>query len=163
VITRGAFDSQNLAFWDTQIGKYRDYHRAFRGVRDIMTCTSDDFLTWTAPMFLEHGTAPRDHLYTNAILPYERAPHILLGFPTRFLPARQQTEPTFMSSRDGQAFLRWPEAIIPRTAPQDRDGNRSNYLAWGLVQLPGQEKDLSVYATEAYYTGPAGRLRRFRY
>jgi hypothetical protein len=163
VITKGVFDSQNLAFWDAHRGKYRDFHRGFREVRDILTCTSDDFLTWTEPAFLDYGNAPREHLYTNAVLPYERAPHLLLGFPTRFLPEKEQTEPTFMASRDGQTFRRWPEAVIPRTAPKDRDGNRSNYMAWGLVQLPGRDNELSVYAKEAYYTGPGSRLRRFTY
>ncbi|MBM4039455.1 MAG: hypothetical protein FJ290_13165 [Planctomycetes bacterium] len=43
-----------------------------------------------------------------------------------------------MSSRDGRTFHRWTEALIPLTAPEDRDGNRSNYMAWGLVQLPGK-------------------------
>jgi hypothetical protein len=164
VITRGAFDSQNLAFWDSHIGKYRDYHRGFRnGVRDIMTCTSDDFVHWTDPVFIECAGAPREHLYTNAIRPYERAPHLLIGFPTRFLPAREQTEPTFMASRDGQTFFRWADAVIPTTAPADRDGNRSNYMAWGLVQLPGRDNEWSVYAKEAYYTGPGSRVRRFTY
>jgi hypothetical protein len=54
VITRGAFDSQNLAFWDPTGRLYREYHRAFSdGVRDIMTGTSADFLKWTDPVFLE--------------------------------------------------------------------------------------------------------------
>jgi hypothetical protein len=53
--------------------------------------------------------------------------------------------------------------VIPTTAPADRDGNRSNYLAWGVVQLPAQDRELSLYAKEAYYTGPGSRLRRFRY
>src|SRR5262245_51131496 len=163
VITKGAFDSQNLAFWDAQAGKYRDFHRAFRGVRDIMTCTSDDFLTWTPPTFLNYPNAALEHLYTNAVQPYERAPHLLLGFPTHFLPEKEQTEPTFMASRDGETFYRWTAAVIPRTAPKDRDGNRSNYMSWGLVELPGHDKELSVYAKEAYYTGPGSRLRRFAY
>jgi hypothetical protein len=163
VITKGAFDSQNLAFWDPAIGKYRDYHRAFRVVRDIMTCTSDDFLTWTPPTFLEYPGVPLDHLYTNAVRPYERAPHFLLGFPTRFLPKTEQTEPTFMASRDGVVFKRWTEPVIPATAPKDRDGNRSNYMAWGMVQLPGRDNELTVYGKEAYYKGPGSRLRRFTY
>ncbi|MBC8873722.1 MAG: hypothetical protein H8E44_30150 [Planctomycetes bacterium] len=37
---------------------------------------------------------------------YERAPHILLGFPTRLLKTNQ-VEPTFMTSRDGRTFHRW--------------------------------------------------------
>ena len=165
VITQGAFDSQNLAFWDSHRGLYVDYHRGFRqGVRDIMTATSKDFLAWTTPVFLDYPGAPKEHLYTNAIRAYDRAPHLLLGFPTRFLPDRgQQVEPTFMTSRDGRSFRRWTEALIPVSAPQDRDGNRSNYMAWGLVRLPGADEECSVYATEAYYRGPAGRLRRFVY
>ncbi len=161
VITKGAFDSQNLAFWDAAIGKYREYHRAFRGVRDIMTGTSDDFLEWTEPVFLEYPGAAKEHLYTNAIRPYERAPHILLGFPTRFQPSHQQVEPTLMASRDGRTFHRWADPLIPITAPEDRDGNRSNYMTWGLLRLPGDDKQRSVYATEAYYTGPDSRVRRF--
>ncbi len=165
VITEGDFDSQNLAFWDPVRGCYADYHRKFRdGVRDIMTCTSADFLHWSPPVLLEYPGAPNEHLYTNAVQPYRRAPHILIGFPTRFLPDRgEQVEPVFMSSRDGRTFRRWSEAIIPVTAPENRDGNRSNYMTWGLVELPGDDRELSVYATEAYYAGPAGRVRRFTY
>ncbi len=164
VITKGAFDSQNLAFWDPARGCYVEFHRGFRdGVRDIMTCTSEDFLHWTEPEWLGYHDAPKEHLYTNAILPYMRAPHILLGFPSRFLPKTQQVEPTLMSSRDGRTFHRWTEPVIPVTAPKDRDGNRSNYMAWGILQLPGADRELSMYASEAYYTGPDSRMRRFTY
>lgn len=164
VITKGAFDSQNLAFWDPHTRLYREFHRQFRGERDIMTGTSSDFLTWTDPVFLEYPGAPKEHLYTNAILSYERAPQLLVGFPTRFYPDRgQQVEPVFMTSRDGRTFHRWPDAVIPVTAPENRDGNRSNYMTWGLVQLPGSDREYSVYATEAYYTGPDSRVRRFTY
>ncbi len=164
MITEGAFDSQNLAFWDAERGRYVEYHRGFRdGVRDILTSTSRDFLDWTDPIYLSYPGAPNEHLYTNAIRPYPRAPHIFLGFPTRFKPATQHVEPLFMSSRDGRAFHRWGEAVIPETAPEDRDGNRSNYMASGVVELPGYPGEYSVYATEAYYTGPDSRLRRFTY
>jgi hypothetical protein len=128
-----------------------------------MTATSTDFLQWSEPVFLEYGDAPREHLYTNAIQPYFRAPHLLLGFPTRFQPQHEQVEPILMSSRDGRNFHRWPEPLIPITAPSERDGNRSNYMTWGLLQLPGQDRELSVYATERYYAGPGSRVRRFTF
>lgn len=90
--------------------------------------------------------------------------YILVGFPTRYLPDQEsRVEPTFMASRDGRTFHRWPEALIPEDAPEDRDGNRSNYMTWGLLELPGDEEHFSVYATEAYYTGPDSRLRRFTF
>ena len=104
------------------------------------------------------------HLYTNAVQSYGRAPHLFIGFPTRYLPEEgQRVEPTLMTSRDGLLFHRWLEPVVPESAPKDRGGNRSNYMAWGIVEIPGRPNHLSVYATEAYYTGPDSRVRRFEY
>jgi hypothetical protein len=164
VITVGDFDSQNLAFWYPHWKSYACFHRKFHeGVRCIMTATSKDFLAWTQPEYLDYLDTRREHLYTNAVTPYLRAPHLLLGFPTRFQPETQQVEPILMTSRDGKTFHRWPEPLIPISAPEDRDGNRSNYMASGLLQLPGQDRELSVFATEAYYAGPGSRVRRFTF
>lgn len=164
VLTHGEHDSQNLAFWDPTQRRYLAFFRKFdRGVRDIMTCHSDDFLNWSQPEFLDFGSAPHEHLYTNAVQPYARAPHLLVGFPTRFQPKHEQVEPVLMTSRDGRHFRRWPEPLIPITAPKDRDGNRANYMTWGLLELPGRDGELSVYATEAYYAGPGSRVRRFTF
>lgn len=163
-LTNGDFDSQNLAFWHPQQQRYITFYRKFNdGVRDIMTATSSDFVHWTEPVYLNYGDAPKEHLYTNAIGLYARAPHLFLGFPTRFQPSHEQVEPILMTSRDGLQFKRWPEPLIPITAPKDRDGNRSNYMTSGLLQLPGQDRELSVYATEAYYEGPGSRVRRFTF
>jgi hypothetical protein len=175
VITAGAFDSQNIGFWDSARGEYRAYWRIFtsgytdergwkpEGVRAIRTATSTDFVHWKNQADLVYPGAPAEHLYTNAVRPYFRAPQLLIGFPTRFQPKNEQVEPLFMSSRDGVSFRRWPEALIPITAPKDRDGNRSNYMTRGLLELPGHPGELSVYATEAYYKGPGSRLRRFAF
>ena len=162
VITIGAFDSQNLAFWDPNKQKYVAYYRHFKdGVRDIMMCESDDFIHWTEPEFLAYGDSPKEHLYTNAIRPYPNASRLWIGFPTRYNPRNSQVEPILMSSRDGLNFKRWTEPLIPHTAPEDRDGNRSNYMVHGLLTLPGDDSTWSLYATEAYYTGPDSRVRRF--
>ena len=166
VITEGAFDSQNLAFWDEHTQQYREYHRSFvNGIRAIMTGTSSDFINWSEPVLLKYQEGiPMQHLYTNAVQPYGRAPHLLIGFPTRYLPDEgQRVEPTLMASRDGLHFHRWLEPVVPESAPKDRGGNRSNYMTWGLVEIPGRPLHLSVYATEAYYTGPDSRVRRFEY
>ncbi len=139
VITEGAFDSQNLAFWDETRGEYRAYYRDFRdGFRDIRTATSRDFLTWEGGDWLEYSGAPRAHLYTNQIQPYFRAPNLFVGLPTRYVDRgwrgsmkelpdpknrelRAETIPrygtaltdcTLMSSRDGTKFHRWNEAFI---------------------------------------------------
>ena len=160
VITKGYFDSQNLAFWDTERGEYRDYHRDFRHGRDIMTCVSTDFLDWTEPVFVDYRPGRIAELYTNQIIPYFRAPHIFVGFPTRYvdrpwsaaiedLPERAHrrirsdaqerygaalTDGLFMSSRDALTFNIWPEAYIrPGLRPVDNWAYGDNYQNWGLV------------------------------
>lgn len=175
VITKGAFDSQNLAFWDPARECYVDYHRGFiDGVRAILTCTSADFRSWTEPVPLSYpeGT-PAEHLYTNQILAYPRAPRIKMGFPKRFMPERRVqgnrapglSDGVFMTSRDGQLFTRWAEAFVRPGPQRERWVNRNNLTAWGLVEtasaLPGCPPELSLYSTEGYYEGDACRLRRF--
>ena len=80
-----------------------------------------------------------------------------------------------MTSRDGgSTFLRHGEPLIPRESPRERDGNRSNYMARGLVR--GNQREYFVYATEGYgyeetdaipgwkkSLSPSTRLRRFVY
>ncbi|GBC96479.1 hypothetical protein HRbin16_02283 [bacterium HR16] len=176
VITEGAFDSLNVAFWDEVLGRYRDYHRGFRdGYRDVMTCESDDFIHWTKPRWLDWGDAPREHLYTNAIRPYFRNPRILLGFPMRFVPDRAKVpedpypalcDNVLIVSRDGLRFKRWLEAF-QRPGPQrERWVNRNNMPAWGLLvtrsALPGCPDEISFYSVEGYYLpNQIVRVRRF--
>ncbi|UUO07843.1 hypothetical protein M4951_05900 [Blastopirellula sp. J2-11] len=166
IITNGKFDSQNIAFWDAHRKEYRAYWRIYpeRKRRAIRTATSKDFINWEneADLTYTEGSPPED-LYTNAIQPYFRAPHLFLGFPTRFYEETEQVEPIFMSSRDGVKFHPYPDAVIPRDAPEDRNLNRSNYMVWGMVQLPGKPNEISVYGTENYFQATPSRVRRFSY
>ena len=101
VITDGAFDSQNLAFWDEVAGCYRAYWRAFTppekegdtGLRSIRTGTSSDFIHWENIADLIYADSPAEQLYTNQIKPYYRAPHLLIGFPNRYLERGHEHEP----------------------------------------------------------------------
>jgi len=177
VITEGKFDSQNLAFWDELRECYVDFHRHALeteegGVRAIMTCTSADFRTWTDPVWVEFPDVPLEQLYTNAVTPYHRAPHLYVGFPKRFVPGRtapghEQTgisDGTFMSSRDYVHFKRWGEAFVRPGLQDERWHNRNNMTAWGILEadnfLPGVPPELAIYSTESYYQGEACRLRR---
>lgn len=158
VITKGAFDSQNLAFWDPVRSEYVEFHRGFRdGVRDIMTSTSKDFVTWTEPEWLDYGDAPHEHLYTNAITPYFRAPHMYLGFPNRFVESRKKVpehpgpgvnDALLMSSRDGLHFSRWEEGFIRPTLDWENWTDRNNYVAYGLYPL--NEREIALYSTDHY-------------
>lgn len=180
LVSNGTFDSQNVAFWDAHRSAYRVYWRTNpNSVRSIRTALSTDFKKFTDEFDLKYPGKPapddlpyldRVQLYTNAVQPYARAPHLLVGFPTQFIqkgkqtpPKFYQTQPLFMSSRDGVSFQRWDKPVIPTTAPQDRDGNRGNYMTWGMLQLPGSDREISVYATEGNRKYGPTRLRRFTY
>ena len=150
VITNGAFDSGNLAFWDPTIKQYRAYWRYFTagtttkenwkpaGNRAIRTGRSTDFLHWGHDANLAYFDSPGEQLYENQVKPYYRAPHILVGFPMRYvergwspsmraLPELEKremrassterygtaiTESLLMASRDGVKFERWNEAFL---------------------------------------------------
>lgn len=184
VITKGRFDSQNIAFWDSSRQLYVSYFRDLlkfadgRPCRAIKTATSPDFLHWSEPVWLSYdkGT-PDEELYTNAIMPYPRAPGIYVGFPKRFIANRTTcydksglgwipglSDGVFMSSRDGVHFKRWTEAFVRPGLQTERWVNRNNMTAWGLVEtapdLPGTPPVLSLYSTENYYSEDAVRLRR---
>lgn len=174
VITDGAFDSQNLAFWDGVHGVYRAYWRSFEkpnrpmttnhpdGVRCIRTATSPDLINWAPARNLTYaGDPPSEELYVNQIKPYHRAPHILIGFPARYIEReagssmralpdaahrelRASAQPRYgsaisesllMSSRDGVHFERWPEGFL-RPGPE-RTGTWNyghQYMAWHVVE-----------------------------
>lgn len=163
IITRGAFDSQNTAFWDEIRQEYRVYFRDFhQGVRDIRTASSTDFLNWTEPEMLTFSPGtPDEALYTNGISPYYRGPQLYLGFPTRYverdwspsmraLPdlahrelraAVEQrigtaiTDGLVMAGHDPRTFHRWDRAFL-RSGPE-RPGMwvyGDNYPAYGLVE-----------------------------
>lgn len=173
VITDGAFDSQNLAFWDAAHRVYRAYWRYFDegtgiertwlppGVRAVRTATSRDFVTWENQEDLRYVDSPPEQLYTNQIKPYHRAPHLLLGFPARYvdrgwsdsmraLPEPEHREAVdkevrrygtaiseglLMVSRDGVNFKRWNEAFL-RPGPE-RAGTWNyghQFMAWHVVE-----------------------------
>jgi len=184
VITKGAFDSQNVAFWDTErhcyVAFFRDFQKgsAKHGVRAIKTCTSKDFLAWSEPAWLTYGAeTTEEELYTNAILPYPRAPRIYVGFPKRFVATRATpwdssgggglpglSDGVFMSSRDGLRFSRWQRAFLRPGLQRERWVNRNNMTAWGLVEtvpeFAGAPPEYSLYSTENYYSQGPARLRR---
>ncbi|MBT4693383.1 MAG: hypothetical protein HOB73_08575 [Planctomycetaceae bacterium] len=164
VVTKGAFDSHNACFWDTKSNRYVMYVRyfsegAFKGLRSIGVAFSTDFETWTDPVGITYPNSPPQQMYTNQVLPYYRASHILVGFPTRYVArklndhgktleplalrdkltiayercATDLTDGIFMASRNGQSFRRWDEAFLrpgPEAAGHWIYGD--NYQAYGL-------------------------------
>ena len=204
VIKDGYFDSQNVSFWDETRELYVEFHRELKGPensvlrlgrqlgypgggwsRDIMTSTSPDYKDWSKPQWLKYPSAPREQLYFNQIIPYYRAPHILVGFPGRFMAGREIApnlpitshksysyggicDTTFMSSRDGISFNRWVEAFIRPGNKYERWIYPHTFAYYGLLitksNTPNMNDELSIYLLDSgYWTskGTASHIRRY--
>jgi len=178
IITKGAFDSQNVAFWSPSEECYVCCFRIFvKGVRSIARTTSKDFLTWTEPEPMTFGDAPMEHLYTNQTQPYFRAPHIYIATPARFFPGRRVltaeqaksvgVEPRYaadcsdnvlMTSRGGARYDRtFLEAFIRPGLGYENWASRCNYPALGVV--PTGPGEMSLYV-QRNYAQPTGCLQR---
>ena len=169
----GDLDGELTTFWDASRGEYRIYNRKYTAHphgRDILTASSKNYMSgWTAAVLLKYRprsvyAKPGDsELYSNGVFPYYRAPHIFVGFPTRYLDRgwsssmkalpqlklrelRSRVSPRegtaltdgmFMSSRDGLTFYIWPESFI-RPGPQ-RVGSwfyGDHNSNWGVLETP---------------------------
>lgn len=169
VMTKGAFDSQNIAFWDAPKNRYTSYTRIFTNkIRDIQSSPSTDFLTWGESSLNQYAAdVPREHFYTSATIPCPTAPHLYLAFPKRYTPARKKvtehkipgvSDTVFMTSRDG---LNWDRSFLEawlRPGPDPLNWtDRNNMVASGIIETgPGE---WSLYASE-HYRYPDHRIRR---
>ncbi len=183
VITRGAFDSQNVGFWSELEGRYVVYVRTwtggeFAGFRTISRAESTDLLRWSRPMAMSFGGTPMEHLYTSQTHPYFRAPHLYVATPMRFVPGRRVLSPAqarnlgvdpdyagdaaetvFMTSRGGYRYFRtFMEGFIrPGTDPGNW-ASRAGMSASGVI--PTGPAEMSLFK-QAHYAQPSARLDRY--
>ena len=173
VITEGAFDSQNVAFWSESENEYVSYFRTwregdFKGHRTVSRATSQDFFTWTKPEYMEFGGTPPEHLYTNQTAPYFRAPHIYIATAARFMPERRVisaekmkeiggeasysgdcSDTVLITSRGGTVYDRtFMEGFIRPGIGAGNWTSRTNYPARGVV--PTGADSMSLYVQRNY-------------
>jgi hypothetical protein len=186
VITKGAFDSQNVPLWSEAEQCYVCYFRvAVAGVRRIARVTSSDFLNWSQPTLMEYGLlgdpaakVPIEHLYTNQTSAYFRAPHICLAIAARFFPGKRVltaeqakaigVDPTYfndcsdgvlMTTRGGNLYDRtFQEGFLRPGIGLENWTSRTNYPALNIVQTGPTE--LSLYVNQNYGQ-PTAHLRRY--
>ena len=173
----GNFDSQNLIFWDANSGVYRAYWRAHRRDdpkvpegRDVRTSVSEDFVRWSEPEWLDYepnrsGTAERDQtddptgdhhqFYCNGVLSYNRAPHLVLGFPHRYvdrgwtastdvLPDRERRQKLADLNVKGGRPTREGTVVTDVLFMASRDGKR--FFVWPQAFIrPGIQRSGSWY------------------
>jgi hypothetical protein len=183
IITEGAFDSQNVAFWSEAEQQYVCYFRTwdqgeFEGFRSVSRSTSPDFRTWSAPVEMSYGDTPREHLYTNQTWPYYRAPHLYVAVAARFMPGRTVitqkeaeelgiqggywkdiSDAVFMTSRGGTVYDRtYMKGFIRPGIGHENWTSRTNYPAWGMIETAPAE--LSLYV-QHNYGQPTANLTRY--
>jgi len=183
VLTKGAFDSQNVAFWSESEGCYAAYVRTFtsgefQGYRTVSRATSTNFLDWSAPVEMNFGDTPREHLYTSQTHPYFRAPHLYIATPMRFLAGRKAltdgqaaalgvskgyagdcADAVFMTSRGGNRYTRtFMEALIRPGPDPGNWASRAGLTALGVV--PTSPVEISIYK-QAHYAQPSLHLVRY--
>lgn len=180
----GNFDSQNVVFWDAASELYRAFWRDHRrndprvpDGRDVRTATSKDFQTWTEPQWLDYvpgrsGSPERDQtddpsgdhhqFYTNGVQPYYRAPHLLLGFPQRYVDrgwtASTESLPDLATRRKeaargigGGRPTRLGTALTDVLFMASRDGRRFHVWPEAFVR-PGIQRPGNWYYGDVWYT-----------
>ena len=178
IFTDGAFDSQNVAFYDAVLGKYRMYsrywsanglgaHEHYGGFRAIQSCVSDDFLHWGNVVANDYGEEITEHFYTNATIPCPGAEHILLSFPNRFMEQRKRlaayektgvSDTVFMTSRDGVTWTRRFRESWLRPGLDDANWTDRNMMVGaGIAQTP--DGNYSLFCTE-HNCAEDNRIRR---
>ncbi len=182
VFTKGAFDSQNLAFWSASENCYVCYFRSWKkfgssGHRWISRTTSKDFVTWADPVEMQCGDVPPEDFYTNQTQTYFRAPHLYVSIFARFMPGRQVLSPEdakrlgvvgdyfhdcsdvcFMTSRGGDRYARtFMEGFVRPGLGLANWTSRTNYPALGVV--PTSDAEMSIYV-QREYAQPSHHLER---
>ena len=178
----GTFDTQNIPIWVPELKAYMAFVRDFHDspciygtsggwndkVRDIRWMSSPDFKSWTTPQLLDFQGAEDYSLYVNAVQQYYRAPHQLVGFPSRYVERREwtsnfdqlagaelrrkiidvhprygltTTDCVFMTSRDGKQWHRFDEAFIsPGIERRNNWVYGDCFLAPAMIETPSRLK-----------------------
>jgi hypothetical protein len=172
--TDGMFDSQNVAFYDHLLNKYRCYSRyfdtsslkekkAYEGIRSVQSCSSDDFIHWEPSIKNEYSNNIKEEFYTNAtvICPNTKQ---YLSFPKRYVKNRERdfynagdtgvSDCVFISSRDGINWDRsFMEAYIRPGLDRKNWVNRNNMMALGITET--SDTEFSMFISENYRTDTA--------
>ena len=152
-------DSQNVAFWSEAEQCYVCYFRintlpSGEKARTVCRVTSRDFQHWSEPEYPQLNY-PGENLYVSLLAPYPRAKHFYIGTPTRYFEDRgSATDIALIFSRAGGEFIRPGNgtAWIKPGPDEERWKNRSNYLAYNIVQTSPEEMSLYHARSGVRYT-----------
>lgn len=184
-------DSLNVVSWLPAEQCYAIYMRAWSvggtpgnpkprdAYRTIARAVSKDFKTWSEPVRMQFsGEEKARNLYSNATMPYFRAPHILIAVPHRMISEevvpRAELEAyktelraitnsigdvMLMSSRDGTTYDRtFMDAFVRPGMERGAWHARSQFASMGIV--PTGDGEMSFYVSTNYAI-PSHHIRRY--
>ncbi|WP_395740437.1 hypothetical protein [Prosthecobacter sp.] len=184
-------DSLNVLSWLPAQQCYAIYMRAWseggtpghpkprEAYRTIARAVSKDFKTWSEPVRMQFSSEEKvRNLYSNATMPYFRAPHIQISMPHRMISeevvpraeleayktetraiANSIGDVMLMSSRDGTTYDRtFMEAFVRPGMERGAWHARSLFASMGIV--PTGAAEMSFYVSTNYAI-PSHQIRRY--
>jgi hypothetical protein len=148
VITKGAFDSQNVSFWSEVEQCYVAYFRVFvpgvekdakgkpKNVRWVSRATSQDFLTWTDAVQMTSDQPLADQIYISQTTPYFNAPHLYIATAARFMHKKNDLDDQAKKylAEDTKAYASLiqdtSEAVLMTSRAGSTEYNRSFMEGW---------------------------------
>ena len=152
VLTKGAFDSQNVTFWSANEGRYLAFFRTFTagtvgdgvwrpsGLRTVSRADSADFLSWSETTPMAFRPEQEHHYYTSQTQPYFRAPHLLIATAARWVPGRRPlTDDEAAALKVDPAYYRSAKDASDCVFMTSRDGRTFDRNFGDALIRPGTE------------------------
>ncbi|MGH7577978.1 MAG: hypothetical protein ACREM1_23010 [Longimicrobiales bacterium] len=177
VLSRGQYDTQNVAFWDARLQKYVAYVRRWDREPDRLCCRqvgrseTADLKTWPEPEIvfgLDKQDPAEADVYTPAVIPYPRVPGLYLMFPSFYYHYDPRTHANrrnlgpldihFAASRDGIAWQRVQRAPYVGLGPDGAFDSGALYMAIGMF-IKGDEIWMYYTSYDFLHGDHADKLR----
>ena len=184
ILSKGHFDTQNLAFWDDRIRRYVAYVRRWdpqpEGITDPLSplccrrvgrSEADDLEVWPEPeiVFGFDGRDPEQaDVYTPSVFPYPRTSGLYLMFPSVYFhydPARHSNRRNlgpldiqFAASRDGITWTRHHRTPYLRRGLPGKFDSGGLYMSVAML-AEGDEIWMYYTSKDFLHGGPTENLR----
>ena len=159
------FDTLNIIRWDPDKNKYVALVRGFHvgdeqfpldpdvpeAVRDIRYAESEDLVHWTTPVQVLYNDGYDYQMYTSCALVYYRAPHMMIGPPTRYT-ARAEWNDSFdrLCGAEDRKSRGRGKSLTDAIFASSRDGGKSWFRTGQAIYTPGPEQDVNWRYGDCY-------------
>ena len=167
-------DTHNNAIWSPALGRYVGITRgwsggAYRGIRTVLRCESEDFLHWSEPVEILRGRDAHDQIYSMPIVQYAG---LFIGLPAIFHKGDEKGDEKKKDWDTVDTELAWSansvnwqricpgKPLIPRGAGSYPDGQYDCGCIYAAAPIAGSKaRGKEVYI---YYGGSNGLHNNWR-